>query len=68
MKKKFTLKVEVEVAPDIAEKYPNYRLNYKSPEDFIESIKFQITDQFMSGGISPDNMLEEYGYKVTIKE
>jgi hypothetical protein len=50
---KFNFNIEVEVDIDkLKEKYPNYRFNYSSPYQFIESL---IND------IQQDHM-EEFGY------
>ena len=54
MKKTFI--VTVETADDLSTKYPNYRWNYDTPEEFIRS----RMEEFVHLG--------EYGYTITYRE
>ena len=52
---KFNFNIEVLVDIDkLKEKYPNYRFNYSSPYQFIESLINDIEKDYM----------EEYGYSI----
>ena len=54
MKKTFT--VTVETTDDLPTRYPNYRWNYDTPEDFIRARMEELVH------------LGEYGYTITYKE
>ena len=54
---KFNFNIEVLVDIDkLKEKYPNYRFNYSTPYQFIESLINDIEKDYM----------EEYGYSIKI--
>lgn len=48
--------VEVNTQPDIAKKYPNYRFNYSSPKEFIDSQIKCIEDKENAN----------YGYEISV--
>jgi hypothetical protein len=52
---KFTFIVNVYVDDDIAEKFPNYRFNWDSAEEFAKT------------RVGEEANTEEYGYKLTTK-
>jgi len=52
---KFNFNIEIEIDLDkLKENYPNYRFNYSSPYQFIESLINDIEKDYM----------EEYGYSI----
>lgn len=54
--KEFKYEVTVRVADDIAKKYPNYKTNHESEEDFADSIIMEA---------SVDH-LKEFGFSMTV--
>ena len=69
MKRQFVMTIEVD-EKNIAEKYPNWRWNFGTPEEFINHIadsKREVSYQY------PDTdgtrtMWNTFGYKVTVKK
>ena len=65
IKKQFLVTIEVD-SEAIIYKYPNYKYNFKSIEDFIDFIANDV--QWVGNiNMSRDGM-EEYGYSVKIKQ
>ena len=64
IKKQFLVEISVD-ADEIANKYPNYRWNYNSPQEFIEAratdIKF-VADMDMSTA----KEFKSWGYKIKV--
>lgn len=68
MKKTFMVTIETD-DKNIAAKYPNFRYNWDSPEDFIRETAFALEDKMTEdsrGSMQPTMKL--YGYRVTVKE
>jgi len=63
MKKKFVIEIEVD-EKNIAEKYPNYSINYGSPEELIDSIIEDI--KFCADTDMSKDGLEKFGYAIRI--
>lgn len=64
-KKKFILTIEVD-NKNILKKYPNYKFNYSSPDEFIKSIANDI--QFIAGMDMSKKGMKNWGYSIKIKE
>ncbi len=58
IKRVFTLEIEVE-EDTLIQCYPNYKLNFKNPIEFIEYIKNSL--------VISENVMNEFGYSVNIK-
>ena len=63
--KKLTVLVEISVADNVAELYPNYSLNYDDEEQFIDSLLYGIETESERDGL-PFNHLKEYGYLMRV--
>lgn len=61
MRKTFTLTITLD--EDIATKYPNYRFNYSSPEEFIDGIVYDICTMPLDG-----DGLHTFGYRINVEE
>lgn len=64
-KKEFILTIEVD-NKSIIKKYPNYRFNYRKPEDLIKSIIYDM--KFIAGTNMSKDGMKEWGYSIKIKE
>jgi hypothetical protein len=68
MKKTFTLTIETD-DKNIFEKYPNYRFNWDSPEDFILYLAESKEERYyydIAG--KKQSMWKLFGYRATVKE
>lgn len=61
--KKLTVLVEISVADNVAELYPNYSANYDDEEQFIDSLIDGLETESERDGL-PFNHLKEYGYSI----
>jgi len=66
-REKFQFLVTVEIDKNIEAKYPNYRINWDSPEEFAESIMESLTSS-ADYDLTQKSSLKEYGYKVKAKK
>ena len=57
--------VEISVAENVADIYPNYHLNYDDEEQFINSLIDGIETPNEHEGVSFDN-LKKYGYSIRV--
>ncbi len=63
--KKLTVLVEISIADNISEVYPNYSLNYDDEEQFIDSLIGDIETPYEFEGLPFDN-LKQYGYSTRV--
>ena len=61
--KKLIVLLEISVADNVAELYPNYNYNYKDEEEFINSLVYGMETESERDGL-PFNHLKEYGYSI----
>jgi hypothetical protein len=59
-KRKFILTITTE--EDIFDKYPNFRYNYSTPDEFIAGLVADFESEGMGGDFE-----ERFGYSVTIE-
>ena len=65
MLKKFIVTIEVD-EKNIADKYPNYSINFRSPKEFIDHLMNSFT---IEGGIDTSvEGLERWGYSKKYKK
>jgi hypothetical protein len=62
---KLTVLVEISVADNVAELYPNYSINYDDEEQFIDTLIDGIETESERWGL-PVNHLKEYGYSIRV--
>jgi hypothetical protein len=65
IKKTFIVRIEVD-EEEVKQKYPNYRLNYDNPEQFIKAVVNDL--RFIAGvNMSKDGM-KQWGYSIKVFE
>jgi hypothetical protein len=65
IKKTFIVRIEVD-EEEVKQKYPNYRLNYDNPEQFIKAVVNDL--RFIAGvNMSKDGM-KQWGYSIKLFE
>jgi hypothetical protein len=68
MKRQFVMTIEVD-EKNIFEKYPNYRFNWDSPEDFIRYLAESKEERYyydLAG--QKQSMWKLFGYRTTVKK
>jgi len=63
--KKLTVLVEISVADNVAELYPNYNANYDDEEQFIDSIINELESIDEINGL-PFDHFKQYGYSIRV--
>tara|TARA_Y100000389_G_scaffold175150_1_gene185700 strand:- start:59 stop:316 length:258 start_codon:yes stop_codon:yes gene_type:complete len=62
MGKEYIVAVKIEISDDIADKYPNYKYNFKSKEDFIDMLVASLYIHDVEGNSLND--VDIFGYKI----
>lgn len=64
--KKLTVLVEISVADNVAELYPNYNYNYRNEQEFIDSLIDGIETPYKYEDVFFGNSLKQYGYSIRV--
>ena len=65
--KTFKYLLTIEVADDIADKYPNYSVNWDTPEEFVEDTVIGMTSA-ADYDLTQKDSLKDLGYRIRAKE
>lgn len=65
IKKTFIVRIEVDEEA-VKQKYPNYRLNYDKPEQFIKAVANDL--RFIAGVNMTKDGMETWGYSIKVME
>lgn len=62
------MQLEISLADDVRDRYPNFQINYEDEEEFIQSLISNIETPFEYLDFdTPINHFDRYGYRIEVK-